>query len=347
MKGSVLFTINIGGLKLNNIKLAHGDGGRLTNKLINDLFYKYFSNDMLLQGLDSALVQCSSGKIAFTTDSFVLKPIFISGADIGKLSIFGTVNDLAVTGSTPLYLSSAFIIEEGFDMSVLETIVKSMANACSFSNVKIVTGDTKVVEKGSIDGIFINTSGIGIVNDGFFIKPPEPGDKIIISGSIAEHGATVAISRYNIKVQGEFKSDCYPLNLIVNKLYKYRKSIKIMKDPTRGGLATILNEISSKWRFNVKIMEAKIPLRNEVSYISELLGLDPLYLACEGRLLMVVENEICNEVINELRKIEECHDASIIGELINDRDGIVYLETELGGKRILNMLQGEMLPRIC
>jgi hydrogenase expression/formation protein HypE len=329
------------------IKLVHGDGGKYTNGLIQGIFYKYFNNSMLTTGIDAAIFSVTNSKMAFTTDSFVVKPLFFKGGDIGKLAVCGTINDLSVSGAKPLYLSSSFIIEEGFSIKTLELIVKSMANQCVQSGVKIVTGDTKVVEKGSVDGIFINTAGVGIIENNFEIKPIEAGDKIIVSGNIGEHGTTIAIERYNIKLKGNFKSDCASVYEVINILKEYYPFIKIMKDPTRGGLATVLNEISNLSGLGVKLMEGSIPISKDIEAVNEILGLDPLYMACEGRVVFVVKGEVAEEILVKIHRLEQCRNARIIGTFIEEPRGIVYMENIFGGKRILNMLEGEMLPRIC
>ncbi len=329
------------------IKLVHGDGGKYTNELIEGIFYKYFNNSILTNGIDAAVFPVKQGKMAVTTDSFVVKPLFFPGGDIGKLAVCGTINDLAVSGAKPLYLSSSFIIEEGFSTETLEWIVKSMAKQCIQSGVKIVTGDTKVVEKGSIDEIFINTAGIGIIENNYEIKSIESGDKIIVSGNIGEHGAAIAIERYNIKLKGDFKSDCASVYEITNILKEYYPFIKIMKDPTRGGLVTILNELSNLSGLGVKLMEGSIPIAKHIAAVNEILGLDPLYMACEGRVVLVVKREVAEEILDKIHRLEQCKDARIIGSFIEEPCQIVYMENIFGGKRILNMLDGEMLPRIC
>lgn len=329
------------------IKLVHGDGGKHTHDLIESIFYEHFRNDLLINGIDTATFAVKQGRMAFTTDSFVVKPLFFKGGDIGKLAVYGTVNDLAVSGAKPLYLSTAFIIEEGFPLESLKRIVVSIGDACMQAGVKVVTGDTKVVEKGRGDGIFINTCGVGIIEDDFSIKPIEEGDRIIVTGGIGEHGTAIALDRYDIKVKGNFESDCAPLNKIVMKLKRFYLSIKIMKDPTRGGLATALNEIASLSGLGVRVDEGCVPLRKEVKAANELLGLDPLYMACEGRLILVVSKEAADSLLEEIIKIEGCEEAKIIGNFVKEPYNMVYMETFLGGKRILNMLEGEMLPRIC
>lgn len=329
------------------IKLVHGHGGKHTNELIEGIFYKYFNNSILDVGADSAVFPVSQGKMAFTTDSFVVKPLFFSGGNIGKLAVCGTVNDLAVSGAKPLYLSAGFIIEEGFPIETLDLIVKEMSLQCEVSKIKIVTGDTKVVEKGCIDGLFINTSGVGSIENNYKINNIEPGDKIIVSGNIGEHGTTIALERYHIDIKSNIKSDCAPVYEIISILKKYYPFIKIMKDPTRGGLATILNEISDRVGLSIKLMEESIPIEREVSAVNQILGLDPLYMACEGRVVFVVKSEMAEEILNKLHNLEQCGNANIIGSFTDDLEHMVYMENSFGGMRILNILDGEMLPRIC
>jgi hydrogenase expression/formation protein HypE len=329
------------------IKLNHGDGGKHTNILINDLFYKYFDNEILLQGSDSAVFNVKGRRLAFTTDSFVVKPLFFSGGDIGKLSVCGTVNDLAVSGAKPFYLSAGFIIEEGFNFSDLERIVQGMSQECKRTGVKVITGDTKVVEKGSMDGLFINTAGIGVVENNYMPKEVNPGDEIIITGSIAEHGTAITLERYDIKAKGDFSSDCASIYNIIKSIKTYCYGIKLMKDPTRGGLATALDEIASATGMSIKIFEDAIPIRKEVISICSLLGIDPLYLACEGRAILVVDPYISKEILKCIRSCENGKDAKLIGYFYNNKDSTVHLETNIGGERLLHPLDTPMLPRIC
>lgn len=329
------------------IKLIHGDGGKHTNSLIRDVFYKHYGNDLLLTQADAAVFDLQE-TIAYTTDSFVVKPLIFPGGDIGKLAVCGTINDLATSGAEPLYLSCGFIIEEGTELELLEKIVISMANTCKDTGVKIVTGDTKVVEKGNMDGIFINTSGIGVIRNNYKPKTIEVGDDIIVTGSIGEHGTTIAIERYNINVKVNFKSDCNPLNGIIKRLDRYMYGIKLMKDPTRGGLATILNEIAHNANKNINIIEERIPILPEVKWVNELIGLDPLYLACEGRMVIVAKKEVSENIINELKQVEECKEARIIGSVVElKKNPVVFMKTIIGGNKILGTLDGNMLPRIC
>ncbi|AJG99954.1 hydrogenase expression/formation protein HypE [Clostridium beijerinckii] len=329
------------------IKLIHGDGGKHTKILIEQLFYKYFNNNILLQEQDSATFTAVQGKMAFTTDSFVVKPLFFSGGNIGKLAVCGTINDLVVSGAKPLYLSSSFIIEEGFSMQSLEEIVKSMGQTCLECGAKIVTGDTKVVERGSVDGIFINTSGIGYIINGYEVKPIEEGDKIIVTGGIGEHGTTIAVERYNLKVKGDYKSDCAPLFPFIEELKEQFPSIKIMRDPTRGGLATVLHEFSSLCKLGIHLIEKEIPISESVKAINNLLGLDPLYMACEGRMVLVVKETEAEKVLNTIRSLDKGKGARIIGEFVKESNQHIFIENGFGGKRLLWPLEGSMLPRIC
>ncbi|WP_410506273.1 hydrogenase expression/formation protein HypE [Haloimpatiens sp. FM7315] len=326
------------------VKLIHGEGGKYTEDLIREVFYKDFNNDILLKNTDSALINLPSKNIAFTTDSFVVNPIFFRGGDIGKLAVSGTINDLVTCGAEPLYLSTGFIIEEGFKIQDLIKITKSMGDTLKLSNVKIVTGDTKVVPKGKADKIYINTTGIGIV-DKYKPLDIEPGDKIIITGTIGEHGTAIAVDRYNLEVKGNIKSDCRPLNNLLDTLKKYYGSIKFMRDPTRGGVAQVLNEIGKSYNLGIHLLENKIPIRKEVKAINDLLGINPLYLACEGRLIIVVKEKTSSELLQDLIK-EGNSDASIIGEFTGENK-FVFIENDFGGKRILGPLESKILPRIC
>jgi hydrogenase expression/formation protein HypE len=345
----VLFITNIEGDRMNysNIMMFHGSGGAHTKNLIHNIFYKHFGNSLLLEGLDSAVFHMSGERLAFTTDSYVVKPWRFPGGDIGKLSICGTVNDLSVAGAKPLYLSCGFIIEEGFPIENLEIIANSMARATEEAGIKIITGDTKVVEKGFADGIYINTAGIGILYKDYEMEKIMPEDKIILTGTIAEHGTAIAVQRYNLKMKAEIKSDCASINKIVEHIEPFMKYIKIMKDPTRGGIATSLNEIAEHASLSIHIFEDKIPIGKEVESLNKLLGIDPLYLACEGRMLIVADGEKSEEILNRLHELESCKDAQIIGRFEKNKDALVYIENCFGGKRILTPLEVDMLPRIC
>ncbi|WP_019227189.1 hydrogenase expression/formation protein HypE [Sedimentibacter sp. B4] len=331
----------------NAVTLRCGDGGKYTNSLIKDVFYRHFGNELLTNSMDAAVFDLNKERLAFTTDSFVVKPLFFPGGDIGKLAVCGTINDLSVSGAKPLYLSCSVIIEEGFDIKTLTKIAESIGDACKKTGVKIITGDTKVVEKGSVDGIFINTSGIGVVLEEYNSKPIIDGDCIIITGGIAEHGTTIAVERYNINIEGKIQSDCMPLNNIIEKLQKNLKYIKIMKDPTRGGVATALNEIAEKSNMGVILNEESIPIEKEIKSVNEMLGLDPLYLACEGRMIIVAEKQKSKDLLEEIKCITGCENSTIIGNFTCDIKSKVLMETVIGGKRIIGPLEENLLPRIC
>lgn len=335
----------------NQILLDHGNGGKLTHTLINDVFIRYLSNPILNKQTDAAIVQIKPENIAFTSDSYVVKPIFFPGGDIGKLSICGTVNDLAVSGAEPLYISCGFIIEEGFLISDLEKIVKSMGETADKCNVKVVTGDTKVVEKGGCDGVFINTSGIGVVKEKNkninFGDNVKKGDKIIINGYIADHGISILSKRNSLDFKFNVESDCAGLNHMIFKLMNLPYDIKFMRDATRGGLATVLCELVNNKDFGLVINESAIPIREEVRGVCELLGFDPLYIANEGKAVFVVAEQDADSVLNELQKDELGKQSKIIGEITEERKGMVVLKTAIGGSRVVEMLAGGQLPRIC
>ncbi len=334
----------------NIITLAHGSGGSATLALIDNVFKKYFRNEILAAGDDSAKLEIgNSGNIVFTTDSFVVTPIFFKGGNIGKLAVCGTVNDLATSGATPLYLSCGFIIEEGFSIEELEKIVESMALTADECGVKIVTGDTKVVQKGAVDKIFINTSGIGVLPEGVNIsgRNAKAGDKIIISGTIGDHGSCILLERENMGFQAEIKSDCAPLAGVVQDMLKITRQLHVLRDPTRGGVATTLNEIAAQSNVTVQIYEEKLPVKREVQGVCELLGMDPLYMANEGKLLIFVPGDQAGDVLEALKKNNYGRDAAIIGEVINDSEAKVVLKALSGGTRIIKLLAGDQLPRIC
>jgi len=330
------------------IKLAHGSGGRLSYELIHNLIGKYLGNETLNEFLDSALIKFNHSALAFTTDSYTVKPLFFPGGDIGKLSITGTVNDLAMVGAFPLYLSLSLIIEEGFPFSDLERIIKSIKDTSEYCKIKIITGDTKVVEKGKGDGLFINTSGIGVIPDNFSLRIDEiePGDKIIINGGIGEHGAAIICARGLIDFRSKLRSDCAALHFIVRSLIESGVRVKFMRDPTRGGLASALCELAEKINFNILIEEDKLMIKKEVLAICEFLGFDPLYLANEGKFIIVVGEEDVDKVLKVLNE-NQSEEASIIGEVQREREKKVLLKTITGGKRIVEMMIEEQLPRIC
>jgi len=334
---------------MENITIAHGSGGKATDQLIRDIFFKYFKNNILDEAGDSAVCDLTGGKIAFTTDSFVVKPVFFPGGDIGKLSICGTVNDIAVTGAIPRYISCGFIIEEGFPVSDLREIVKSMAFWAEKSGVMVVTGDTKVVEKGEADEIFINTSGVGTFPDtGRVLRKRNisRGDKVIISGTIGDHGLAVLSQRKGFEFERSICSDCAPLNGMIASVLEGVDDVSFMRDPTRGGLATTLNEITGPG-LGVLLDEVKIPVAREVKSASELLGLDPLYIANEGKILVIVPPGSERRTLDIMRRSEYGENSETIGEITGDDAGKVCIRTRLGVTRIIDMLMTEQLPRIC
>lgn len=332
------------------ILLGHGSGGELAHNLIKEVFVKELNNPVLSRLDDGAILNLDRDrKLAFTTDSYVVSPIFFKGGDIGSLAVYGTVNDLAMCAASPLYLSLSLIIEEGFPIIDLKKIISSIKKAAKVAGISVVTGDTKVVERGKADKIFINTSGIGIVQRGCKISgnSAKPGDKIILSGYIGDHGITILNERGNLGFKTNIKSDCQPLNYLVSKILKVSSRIHCLRDPTRGGLATSLNEIAIASGAGIKINEDAIPVREEVKAACEMLGLDPLYVANEGKLIAIVAKQDSKAVLNAMRKTKWGKDASIIGAMIEDSKGIVLFKTGIGGTRVLRMLAGEQLPRIC
>ncbi len=331
------------------ITRAHGSGGLYTHRLISNLFRQVFSNSILDALLDSAIIDSHQGKIAFTTDSHVVKPIFFPNDNIGSLAVNGTINDLAVCGATPLFLSCALIIEEGFSYADLEKIIESMQAAAQAAGVQIVTGDTKVVGHGEADGIFINTSGIGVINRNINLRPEclASGDKIIVSGFLGEHEAAIIQARLNLPVETNIASDCAALNSLIAPLLENELNLKLMRDPTRGGLATTLNEFVHAQNVGIIITENCIPIRDTVRGLCEPLGFDPLYLASEGKVVIVVGPEDAEKALSILKSHPLGKDAAIVGEITSDPPGKVLLKTQIGTYRLLDMLTGEMLPRIC
>lgn len=331
------------------ITLNQGSGGSLTHKLIQEVFLKYFGMPEPLT--DSAIIRKTGGTIAFTTDSYVVDPIFFPGGNIGKLAVCGTVNDLAVSGAIPKYLSAAFIIEEGLPLKDLVIVVETMAAEAEKAGVKIITGDTKVVEKGKCDRLFITTSGTGVldpdmenISTGKNIKP---GDKLIISGPVGNHALAVLGARNKLSFSTPIKSDCASLNELVQKVISKSKGIFFMRDLTRGGLATVLNELADITRLGIMVDEDSIPVDEPVRSLCEMLGFDPLYLANEGKLVMVTENSEAQRVVDIMRSDTLGEKAAIIGEVVQDKRNLVILQTSIGGKRILDMHSGTQLPRIC
>lgn len=331
------------------VLLGHGSGGKLTAELIRKLFLPAFANPLLAKLNDQAVINADGLRLAFTTDSFVVNPLFFPGGDIGKVAVYGTINDLAVGGAQPLCLSAAFILEEGLPMEVLERIVRSTQEAASAAGVAIVTGDTKVVEKGSGDGVFITTSGIGIVPEGVEISADRarPGDPVLLSGSIGEHGIAVMAQREGLEFESPVVSDTAPLHTLVSAMLDISREIHCLRDPTRGGISSALNEIAAQSRVGIVIDEKAIPVREEVKGACELLGLDPLYVANEGKLLAIVAPEVAGAILSAMRAHPLGRQAQIIGTVTDAEPGMVLLRTAIGGTRIVDMLAGDQLPRIC
>lgn len=323
----------------------------MSHDLISGLFVKHFCNPVLREQTDAAILKMEGGHLAFTTDSFVVDPIFFPGGDIGKLAVCGTVNDLAVSGARPLYLSASFILEEGLPLDDLRIIVRSMAEEADKAGVRIVTGDTKVVDHGKCDKIFINTTGIGVLQEkhlgisaGRDIKP---GDKVIINGSIGDHGMSIMAARKDLNISSEIESDCTSLNDLIHRALAISSGIRFMRDPTRGGLATVMAELAGEKDYGIMIDESALVISEPVRNFCEMLGFDPVYVANEGKVIMVVEASQAEKVVETLRSHEAGQGAAIIGEVVDEHPGRAWMKTRIGGKRILDMLAGEQLPRIC
>ncbi len=332
-----------------NILLGHGSGGKLSADLIKKIFLSQFKNPYLGPLNDAAVFEVNGTRLAFTTDSYVVNPIFFPGGDIGKLAINGTINDLAVSGARPLYISAAFILEEGFPIENLWKIVLSMKSACEESGVLLVTGDTKVVDKGKGDKVFINTSGIGIVEKDIQISSDRarPGDKVILSGAIGLHGIAILSVREGLEFETQIISDTAPLTPLVMDMLSVSTKIHCMRDPTRGGIASALNEIASSSKVGIRIEENKIPIPREVQGACEMLGLDPLYVANEGKLIAIVDREDAECIVKKMKAHALGREAAVIGEVLDDHPGIVFMKTRIGSTRVVDMLTGEQLPRIC
>ena len=329
------------------ILMAHGAGGKLSAELLREVILPAFDNEILSELHDGAKI----GKLAMTTDSYVVRPIFFRGGDIGKLSICGTVNDLAVTGAVPKYISVGIILEEGFDFDDVKKIVASMAAAAREAGVKIVTGDTKVVGRGQADGIFINTAGIGELIDGVDISAKKicAGMKILISGTIGDHATTILAGRHGLELPENIKSDCAPLNKMIFEMLNVEPKIAMLRDATRGGIAAVLNEIANSAASNVGILldEEKIPVNDEIRGVCDILGFDVLELANEGKIIAVVPAESAEKILSVMRKNIYGANAAIIGEIVKNSAGKVGLKTSIGGVRIVDMPAGELVPRIC
>jgi len=336
------------------IMLGHGSGGKLTAELIDKVFRPAFTNPFLDKLDDQAVVQVNGTRLAFTTDSFVVTPIFFPGGDIGRLAINGTVNDLAMSGARPLYLAAAFILEEGLAADDLRRVVESMRDAANEAGVLLVTGDTKVVNRGKGDQVFITTTGLGVIDRPVEISADRarPGDKIILSGFIGDHGMAVMSQRENLEFEGAIESDCAPLHGLVNVMLEVMGSdgvptIHCLRDPTRGGVATTLNEIAGQSQVGMLLQERDIPVRETVQGACEILGLDPLYVANEGKLVAIVAAASADEIVQRMRQHPLGGEAAVIGEVVADHAGMVLMKTEIGGTRVLDVMFGEQLPRIC
>ena len=336
-------------MKYDKILLDHGSGGKISHRLTTEMLLPVFDNPILAELNDGAIFELNGNRMAFSTDSYTVDPIFFPGGNIGDLAINGTVNDIAMCGATPLYLSVGLIIEEGFARADLEKIINDMGTAAKKADVTVVTGDTKVVPKGAADRIFINTSGIGLIPPSVNVASlnAKVGDRIILSGTIADHGIAILTSREGLSFKSNLTSDTAPLNHMVKQMFAASNNIHALRDPTRGGVGTALNEIAEKSQVGIKIYENKIPLKKEVVAACELLGFDPLYLANEGKLLSFVAPEDAAAVLAAIRTNPYGKDAAVIGEVIADHSGKVFMETRIGGGRLLDMLAGEQLPRIC
>ena len=336
-------------LDATEVLLGHGSGGKLTADLVERLFLPAFRNPYLNKLDDQAVLEVKGTRVAFTTDSFVVTPIFFPGGDIGRLAVNGTVNDLAMSGARPLYLSAAFILEEGLPLMDLERIVRSMREACEAAGVVLATGDTKVVNRGSGDKVFINTSGVGMIEHHLVISADraQVGDLVILSGTIADHGMAVMSKRQGLEFDTEILSDTAPLNALVAAMLECTAAIHCLRDPTRGGIATTLNEIARRAQVGMVLDEKRIPVREDVRGACEILGIDPLYVANEGKLLAIVAHEAAERVLEQMRRHRDGKEAQIIGEVVANHPSMVVMRTDIGGTRIVDLPLGEQLPRIC
>jgi len=331
------------------VLLGHGSGGRLSAELMRSIFLPAFDNPLLAKLNDQAVVNVNGSRIAISTDTFVVKPLFFPGGDIGSLAVHGTVNDLAMGGAQPLFLSAAFIIEEGFSMETLRRVAQSLQQAAADAGVQVVTGDTKVVEKGKGDGLFINTTGIGVVPCDVDLSADSgrPGDKVLLSGSIGEHGIAILVEREGLEFESAIQSDSAALHTLVADMLRCTSKIRCMRDPTRGGLSSALNELAAQSQVGIELEEQAIPVREEVRGACEMLGLDPFYVANEGKLIAIVEADAAQTVLKAMRNHPLGRDAQIIGKVTEKHAGLVTSRTPFGTTRIVDMLAGDQLPRIC
>lgn len=336
------------------IVLGHGGGGKLSNELIENIFLPAFDNETLEKLGDAATIDLneivkSGSRLAYSTDSFVVNPLFFPGGNIGDLAINGTVNDVAMSGAKPLFLSAGFIIEEGFEMKHLGEIAASMSRAAKIANVRVVTGDTKVVNKGKGDGVFINTSGIGVIPDGVNIQPNQAraGDVVVVSGEIGLHGIAIMSVREGLEFDAPIESDCAPLHELVAEMLAVTKEIHVLRDATRGGVASVLNEIAKSSNVGIRLQETSLPVPRVVRGACEMLGLDPLYVANEGKLVAILPREFADEMLEKMRSNEFGAKAEIIGEVVDEHHGMVVAKTGIGGTRVVDLQLGEQLPRIC
>ena len=336
-------------LKTGRIEMSHGAGGRAMAQLISELFAATFDNNYLAQGNDGALLPPANGKLVMSCDAHVVSPLFFAGGDIGCLAVHGTINDVAMMGAQPLYLSAAFILEEGFPLAELKRIVESMAKAAREAGVPIVTGDTKVVEKGKGDGVYITTTGVGVAREGVTLSGDlaQPGDKILLSGTIGDHGMAVLSQREGLSFDAPIVSDTAALHGLVAAMLDSGAQLHVLRDPTRGGLATTLNEIAKQSGVGMLLQEAAIPIKQPVEAACEFLGLDPLYVANEGKLVAICAPQDAQRLLQAMRAHPLARDAAIIGEVLADAHGFVQMTTRMGGRRIVDWLAGEQLPRIC
>ena len=332
------------------VDMTHGSGGRSMAQLIEEMFVSHFDNDLLHQANDQAAFDVPAGRMVISTDGHVISPLFFPGGDIGSLSVHGTVNDVAMAGARPLYLSAGFILEEGFPLSDLERIVASMARAAADAGVPVITGDTKVVEKGKGDGVFITTTGVGVVPEGVNISGDlaRPGDAVLVSGTLGDHGVAIMSSRENLEFETTIESDSAALHtLVADMVAAAPAAIRCLRDPTRGGLATTLNELARQSGVGMKLQETAIPVNPAVTAACELLGLDPLYVANEGKLVCICASAEAGRLLEVMRAHPKGRQAAIIGEVVEDPHGFVQMETGFGGSRVVDWLAGEQLPRIC